>query len=136
LPHNFNLAFVGYLRDDPELSAYLEINRETLFDLYVHIDPMSDEHADEYRVVVVAVIDQECGDDKEQEISEMLKRHWRILHEQDNCLKMAQIDNFYEPESLDIPSLITAKLADFSFLDNHLLTKVTLDFLCYDDPNQ
>ncbi len=134
LPDRFNKAFVSYLRDDVELSAYLEDNRDTIFDLYVHIDPMDDENADEYRVVAVALIDQECSDEKEQEIYETLKRHWDILHKQDNCLKMAQIDDSYAPESIDINSQITAKLADFTFLDNHLLTKVTLEFLCYDDP--
>lgn len=136
LPHNFNLAFVGHLRDDPELSAYLEENREVIFDFYVHVDPMIDEYADEYRVTVTALIDQECSDEKESEIQTMLRKHWAFLHERENCLKMWQVDNSLAPETLDISSEITARLADFSFLDNALLTKVTLEFLCYDDPDE
>ena len=134
LPHGFNLVFVSYLRGDPELSTYLEDNRATVFDLYVHVDPMNDENADEYRAIVVAVIDQDCSDAKEVEIREMLAKHWGILHQQDNCLRMGQIDNSFAPKTTDFNLEITARLADFTLLDIHFLSKVTLEFLCYDEP--
>jgi len=133
LPDNFNRAFLDYVRNDPELSLYLEQNRETIFDLYVYIDPHDVEDADEYNVIVTALIDQQCEEVKENEIHAMLKKHWGILHNKDNCLRMGQIDEAFAPDTLDISNLIVSRLADFSFLDNYFLTKITLDFLCYDE---
>jgi len=134
LPDNFNRAFLAHIRENDELGSFLEENRYELLDLYVYVDPMKVEDADKYRVIVVALINQECEEKKEVEIREMLFKHWEILHQAENCLRMGQIDQAFAPEFVEVNMEIVARLADFTFLDNHLMSKVTLDYLCYEDP--
>ena len=46
---------------------------------------------------------------------------------------MSQVDDLYLPKYIEVSNDTVLRLADFSLLDNHILTKVTLDFLCYDE---
>ncbi len=132
-PHQFNLDFIaGYLRN-PEhtLSEFLESHRDSILDLYVYVDPLNEEHAEEYRVSLTAPLSEDCPEELEAQIERELHHHLTVLHQQENTLKMMQVDPNYAPDNLEINQAITLKTSDFTFLDAVYLTRITLDFLCY-----
>ena len=133
LPHNFNLAFLGALWDEEiGLGDYLSSNRDKIVDLYVYVSPFDNEYAEEYQVVVVAVIAEGCTLEEERGIESALTSYWVAMHNADNCLRMAQIDDSYAPDTVDVNLSVVARMSDFTLWDNYLMKRVTLDYLCYD----
>lgn len=132
-PDKFNQDFlVDYLKvPDYGLGEYLEQLSETILDLFIYVDPKDEEQANEYKVSITALIDQDCPDSLEEEIRSTLMKHCKTLHELPNSLKMSQIDPSYAPEDLRIPQDIVLKPSDFTLLDTEFLRRITLDYLCY-----
>ncbi len=132
-PDRFNQDFLlEYIKNQNyEFGEYLEKHNETILDLFVYVTPMDDEQADEYRVSITALIDQDCSDELAEDIRSTLLAHCQTLHGLPNSLKMSQIDTSYAPEDIRIPQDIILKPSDFTLLDAEFLRRITLDYLCY-----
>lgn len=133
LPHNFNLAFLTDYIKKPgnELGTFLSENNDKIAEIYVYVDP-NDDDAHEYIVGITALLKdgEDISSAFEQEAAAMLREHCQKLHNDDNVLKMYQIDNTLLPESLP-PSDFVVRMENFSFRDASLMRRINLDFLCY-----
>ena len=134
-PDNFNQDFLtNYIKQpDNKLGQYLEANRDFIDQLHVFVDPYDEEHADEYRVSVTALLFDEVDEEKHEEIEGVIRLHVEGLHEAENRLKMIQVDDGLVPEELDIPLDFVLFPDDMTIKDASISRKINLDYLCYTD---
>ncbi len=132
-PDKFNRDFLmNYLRkSEYGLGEYLKTNHNDIIDLFVYVTPRDEEQAEEYRVSITALIDQECSLERQEEIEETLRPHWQRLHKMQNSLKMTQIDTSCDL-GIEVTQELALKPSDFTLLDAAILSRITLDYLCYD----
>ena len=134
-PHAFNIDFLfNYIKKEENgFDQFLKDNADTIIDLFVYVDPKDDEDAKEYRVVVTALVIEECDDEKYEDIKQTIEEHLKILHERDNKLIMAQIDQNVELDG-DVNLEIVSRLSEYSFLDAAYQRRFNLDYMCYEEP--
>lgn len=134
-PHAFNIDFLfNYIKEEENgFSDFLKDNADTIIDLFVYVDPKDDENAQEYRVVVTALVTEECDDEKYEIIKKTIEEHLKILHERDNKLIMAQIDQDVELDE-NVNLEIVSRLSEYSFLDAVYQRRFNLDYMCYEEP--
>jgi len=132
LPGDFNWAFVsGYLHQPGNtLAAFLEVNRESILDLYVYIVP-DEEGAQQYLVTVTLLVCQECSDELFAECESQLSEHLSILQGSGGPLIFMQIAQEAVPDNLFHMMDFVARPEDFTMRDMYVMKRLSVDYLCF-----
>ncbi len=141
-PHKFNQEFYhGYLKQEGNaLGRFFDEHSEDIIDIYLHVDPMDDEDANQYIVVFNAVIfkkgtnEQEVSDEENfiEQFERVLKPALTELHHDNNSLIFPQIsDEAYSQDGVRLDLIIPED--DFTLYDARNVTCFNLEYFCYDD---
>lgn len=132
-PHNFNVNFLSYLRnEDTGLERFIEENYEEIYDLLFYVNPDDQEDAPSYDVSLTAVLSNDCNPKKEEEIRSELLKHLESLNDE-SPLNFVQITEHWLFEQPDIFLDLVARTEDISLEDMLKLRTFNTDFLCYPD---
>lgn len=136
-PDRFNKAFIDrYVRPaESGFAAFLEERRDEIADLYLFVAP-KDEEVDEYLVSITALLDHYCPAQSSENIQQWLMAFIKKLHEEDNGLRMIQIDGDKVPGEHYATLDIVARPEDFSMLDAMFLKRLNLDYLCWPEEEE
>lgn len=134
-PDKFNREFIGeYLKKaDNGFEYFLSDFGCEIIDLYIFVDPVNEESADEYTVSITALLNESCSLEDQSLIEKTIKEFCQKVHDLKNSFKMIQIDHSIGPSDLSIPKDFVLRMSDFTFLDASILRRITLDYLCYPD---
>ena len=130
-PDQFNRQFITNYLKNPEygLGDYLEANYEYITEVHAFVDP-DDDAAQEFSVILTAVLETDCPDSKRSEIEQELSAHINRLQRLDNGLDMPQTR---EPplHPKDGNTRLVAAPDEFTLLDLQRTRRLSLDYLCH-----
>ncbi|MFT5548187.1 MAG: hypothetical protein ACI9CO_000101 [Candidatus Azotimanducaceae bacterium] len=137
LPDKFNQAFIiEHLQNpDTNLQRFLERNHNQITDLFAYVWPQ-EEAAEKYWVSLTTLLAEQCSPDFKENIEATLQDHIDLLHSANNSLHMLQCE-WEEHGNANIPTQEIAALPeDFSMADANAMKRLTLDYLCWPDPEE
>lgn len=143
-PHKFNTAFLfDYIKqENNELGNFLDCHEDDILGLYLYVNPMDDEDAELYTVIVNGVIFKKGHDDEaianEQrfkfQFDEVLRSALTELETEDNGITFPQITGLdIDLPYDDIHLELVIEEDNFTLYDARAMTLFNLDYFCYND---